>query len=143
MRGSIIPILLATVTACGQPPKDRESSAAALAEVETAAVAFLSYAHSFDYAALRASATPDFEILIFGQRLSLNGFIDVLSEMEASREGRPLNGYELESLNTEIRGDVAYTTWASPNWLESAIFVREDGRWQVDRAASVRRERGP
>lgn len=106
--------------------------------IEAAASAFLSYAHGFDYPAMRANATPDFEILIFGQRMGMDEFEALLRGMEQSREGRPLNDYNLENFNTKIVGDVAYTTWTSPNWLESAIFIRVDERWLMDRAASIR-----
>jgi hypothetical protein len=92
---------------------------------------------------LRSITTPDFEVLIFGQRLSIDGFIELLRGMENARNGRPIGNYELQGLNTEVVGDVAYTSWASPNWLESAIFVRAEGRWLVDRAASVRVESAP
>lgn len=143
MQRSVLLSCLVVAAACGQLPDDSEGLAASVAEVDDAAAAFLNYAHAFDYTALRANATPDFEILIFGQRLSLDGFIDLLRAMEASRNGSPLSGYELEAMNTEIVGDVAYTSWESDHWLESAILVRADGRWLVDRAASVPVESRP
>lgn len=136
-------IALVAVGACGRPAEAPDPDPAALAEVNAAAAEFLSYAHSFNYMAMRENAMPDFEILIFGQRLSLDGFIALLQEMEESRGGRALSNYELEGANAEIVGDVAYTTWASPNWLESAIFVRSEGRWLMDRAASMPIESRP
>lgn len=144
MRHKISISLFAMVAAaCGQPAEDSQGPRAAISEIDEAAAAFVSYAHAFDYPAMRAQATADFEILIFGQRLSLNEFIDLLRRMEESRNGRPLSDYALEAPNTEIVGDVAYTSWASSNWLESAILVRVDGRWLIDRAASVRVESAP
>jgi hypothetical protein len=144
MRISVVLILVVIVASCGQAQVGRlQEPSEEVAAVNAAAAAFLSDAHSFDYAALRANATSDFEILEFGQRLDLDGFIERLGEMERSRDGRALNNYELQDLNTEIVGNVAYTTWTSPNWLESAIFVRSEGRWLIDRAASVRVERNP
>lgn len=132
-RNRVLGLLLACV-ACAPAA---EHAPADSSEVNAAAEAFLGYAHAFDYATMRANSTPDFEILIFGQRLSMDGFVDLLRGMEERREGRPLSDYELEDFNTKIAGDVAYTTWRSPNWLESAIFVRIDDRWIMDRAASV------
>ena len=69
--------------------------------------------------------------------MDMDAFETLLRGMQERRGGRPLGSYELEGLNTEIVGDVAYTTWASPNWLESAIFVRSGDQWLIDRAASV------
>jgi hypothetical protein len=75
-------------------------------EVEAAARAFLDHAHAFDYQAMRAAATSDFEILIFGRRMDLDAFEVFLREMEESRGGRQLESYDLLDLKTEIVGDV-------------------------------------
>ena len=106
-------------------------------EVHAAAQAFLTRKHTFDYAAMRANATKDFEILISGKRMDMDAFEAMLREMEESRGGRPLSFYELAEFNTEIMGDVAYTTWASIKWLESAVFIYSCDRWLMDRAASI------
>ena len=62
--------------------------------------------------------------------------------MEEAREGQPMSDYDLTGLNTRIVGDVAYTSWEAPNWLEFVLFVRSGDRWLMDRAVSVRREEG-
>ena len=138
MRGSLwmfIGLLIAVSFACApQEPENLGDPG----EIRAAAVAFLDYAHTFDYEAMRANATADFEILIFGRRMDMDAFETLLRRMEKEREGRPLGSYELADVNTEIVGDVAYRTWASPNWLESAIFIRTGDRWLMDRAASIR-----
>lgn len=108
-----------------------------VSEVHAAAEAFLNYVHAFDYSSMRANATADFEILIFGRRMGLDEFEDLLRGMEEDRDGRPLADYELRDFNTEIVGEVAYTSWRAPNWLESAIFLWSNGRWRMDRAASI------
>ncbi len=87
---------------------------------------------------MRAAATVDFEILIFGLRLDMDGFEEFMQGMEERRGGREIGSYDLVDLNTRIVGDVAYTSWSSTNWLESAIFVRSGEQWLMDRAASVR-----
>jgi hypothetical protein len=112
-------------------------------EVEAAARAFLDHAHTFDYVAMRAAATSDFEILIFGRRMDLDAFEALLREMEDSRGGGQLDSYDLLDLKTEIVGDVAYTSWTSADWLESAIFVRSGDRWLIDRAFAIRMEAAP
>lgn len=130
-----IGFFLAASFACA--PNGREGPID-LSDVHAAAQAFLDHTHAFDYAAMRADATADFEILIFGQRMDIDAFETLLRGMEERREGQPLGSYELVDFNTEIVGDVAYTTWASSNWLESAIFIRSGDRWLIDRAASMR-----
>ena len=135
MRVTLIGLLIAAGFACApQEPENLDDPS----EIRAAVVAFLDYAHTFDYEALRAAATADFEILIFGRRMDMDAFQTLLRGMEAEREGRPLGSYELVDVNTEIIGNVAYTSWASPNWLESAVFIRSDDRWLMDRAASIR-----
>ena len=114
-----------------------QNSTADPSKVHTAAQAFLAHAHTFDYTAMRADATADFEILISGKRMDMDAFESMLREMEERRGGRPLSSYELVDFNTEIMGDVAYTTWASTNWLESAVFIHACDGWLMDRAASI------
>lgn len=93
----------------GQAPPPNPS------EVEAAARRFLDYAHAFDYAAMRAIATPDCEILLDGRRMDLDGFEAFLREMEKNLGGEKLGTYDLLDLNTKIVGDVAYTSWRSTN----------------------------
>ena len=135
MKSSWLAVLLLVSFACAEREQDGLVDPG---EVEAAAVAFVDYAHTYDYAAMRANATPEFEILIFGRRMDMDAFVTLLSEIEEQREGNPMGSYELEAFNTEIVGQLAYTTWASPNWLESAIFIRSGDRWLMDRTASVR-----
>lgn len=130
MKGLLVLVLVASF-ACTAAPSDPT-------EVEDAARRFLDYVHTYDYEAMRAAATGDFEILIFGLRLDMDGFEDFIQGMEERLEGRELASYDLVGLNTRIVGDVAYTSWSSTNWLESAIFVRSGEQWLMDRAASVR-----
>ena len=130
MKGLLGLVLVASF-ACTAPPSDPT-------EVEEAAKRFLDYVHAYNYEAMRAAATVDFEILIFGRRMDMDGFEVFMHGMEERREGREIGSYDLVDLNTRIVGDVAYTSWSSTNWLESAIFVWSGEQWLVDRAASVR-----
>lgn len=134
MRTYLVLALLATSVACSPETQEATNDPGT---VNAAAEAFLDYNHAFDYAAMRANATADFEIIIFGQRMDMDGFEELLRRMEESRQGRPLGSYELMDLHTTIVGDVAYTSWASPTRLEGAIFVRSGDRWLMDRAFSV------
>jgi len=106
-------------------------------DVERVAQQFLDHAHSFNYEGMRAVATSDFEILIFGRRMDIDEFEEMLREIEASRDGNPIDSYELGDLNTRIIGNVAYTSWMSEHWLESAVFIRNSDRWLIDRASAI------
>ena len=105
--------------------------------VEVAARRFVDLAHNFDYVALRAAATTDYEMLFDGRRMDLDDFEALLRGMEERRGGRKLGSYDLEDFNTEIVGDIAYTSWSSTNWLESMTFVWSGDQWLADRAFSI------
>lgn len=62
-----------------------ERALAEISAVEAAASEFVGYAHAFDYPAMRANATPDFEILIFGQRMGMDEFEALLRGLEERR----------------------------------------------------------
>lgn len=111
------------------------------AVVQGAAQGFFDAAHAFDFNTMRASATHDFEMLYDGRRMTLDDFVGMLRRMQESRAGRAIPTYRATGLNTEIVGEAAYTTWASPDgrWFESMILVRSGGRWLVDRAFTMRR----
>ena len=103
-------------------------------EVEEMAREFQNLAHSFNYDGLDAAATVDFEFTMMGRRMSMDDFHSMLKEMDDRRDGRPLGSYEIYDFKTKILGDVAFTSWASDGWLESAVFVREGDQWLMDRA---------
>ncbi len=73
--------------------------------VEEAAQAFFDAAHSFDFEAMRAGATSDFEMLYNGRRMTLDDFIGMFRGMEESRDGRALPTYKAVGLNTEVVGE--------------------------------------
>jgi hypothetical protein len=117
-----------------------QESPAALSQVEDATQTFFDAAHAFDYAAMRAGATPDFEMLYSGRRMTLDDFVEMLRGMEEARGGRAIPTYDAQGLNTEVVGEAAYTTWLSENgrWFESMILVWSGDRWLVDRAFTMR-----
>ncbi len=104
-------------------------------QVEQAVQDFLDFAHAYDYESLRAAATQDFEILIAGQRMALEEFEGFLREMNA--QGIELTPYEVVEFKTEISGNVAYTSWRSSDWLESAVLRRSRDKWLIDRAFAM------
>ena len=129
----LIILSLSFVAQAQTPPADTNA-------VEEAARQFVEYAHQFDYPALRAAATDEFEMLFDGRRMTLDGFEDLLGGMEERREGRKLGSYDLLDLNIRVVGEVAYTSWASSTgtWFETIIFVWSGNEWLVDRASSMR-----
>jgi len=106
-------------------------------EIEVAAREFQDFAHSFNYKGVREATTPNFEFLMFGQRMTLDEFESMLRDMAAERDGKPLGTYEIFDFHTRIVGDVAYSSWMSDDWLESSIFVRDGDRWLVDQAFAI------
>ncbi len=66
--------------------------------------------------------------------MDIVAFEKMMRDFEASLEGESLIPYEPRDLNTKIVGNIAYTSWSSDDWLESAVFVREGDRWLLDRA---------
>ena len=106
-------------------------------EIEAAARQFQDFAHAFNYSGLREATTPNFEFLIFGQRMTLDEFETMLRGMEAELEGQPMGTYEIFEFHTRIVGDVAYSSWLSDNWLESSVFIHDGDRWLVDQAFAI------
>jgi len=132
VAGVIITLILAS--ACSAPPDDPPHDSS---EIEVAARNFQDLAHSFNYEGLREATTPNFEFLIFGQRLSLDEFEAMLREMEAERDGQPLGTYETFEFHTRIVGDIAYSSWLSEEWLESSVFVHDGDHWLMDQAFAI------
>ena len=132
--GLLLAVLCPSWPAQGQaPPMDVHA-------VEEAAQRFVDHSHDFDYEALRAAATSDFEMSFAGTRMDLDGFEAMLREREEARDGRPLNRYGLVDFKTDIVGSVAYATWLSDtgSWLEGTVFVWSGDRWLADRAWTMR-----
>ena len=100
MRVTLIGLLIAASFACApQEPEKLDDTG----EIRAAAETFLAHAHAFDYEAMRASATADFEILIFGRRMDMDAFETLLRSMEEEREGQSLGSYELVDRAASIR----------------------------------------
>jgi len=108
-------------------------------EVESAARHFYELISAYDYAGIRAASSPDFEILEAGLRMDIDGFVSMLQGMEA--RSMELE-FEAAEFNTEVSGDVAYTTnllmsAGGLSYLDGFILRRTDSGWLVDRAFSM------
>ena len=132
MKGSFVAgfVVLAALS-CAREAEQSEQPT----QVEQAVQDFLDFAHAYDYESLRAAATQDFEILIAGQRMALEEFEAFLRAMDA--QGIELTPYEVVEFKTEISGNVAYTSWRSPDWIESAVLRWSRDKWLIDRAFAM------
>ena len=110
------------------------------AGVESAARGFYELIEAYDYDGLRTGSSPDFEILEAGRRMDMDDFVSMLEGMET--RGVQLR-FDLTDFNTEVSGDVGYTTYrmvsGSGNaYLEALVLRRTASGWLVDRAFSTR-----
>jgi len=134
-RGLLVVFAGLSLFACGPQSSDEK-----VLEVEFAWRQFYDLISAYDYDGLRAMSTEDFELLEAGRRMSMDEFVTMLEGMEA--RGIELS-FETSDLNTEVSGDVAYTTnrmvSASGNrYLEGGVLRRVGPDWFVDRAFSMR-----
>ena len=135
MKPALI-FVAASIFCCACTPQDEISTTDPI-DIERAAQQMLDVTHAFDYAAIRAATTPDVEYILFGRRMNIDEFEQMLREFEASLGGDTLDSYKIRDLNTKIIGNLAYTSWSSDQWLEAAVFVREGDRWLLDRASAI------
>jgi len=114
-------------------------------QVETVVRQYFDHLAQYDYAAMRAMATPEFETLDGGVRLTHPEFEDYVRGT-AEISGAELQ-FELSQFNTEISSDVAYITYlntitGSAN-LDGMILKRSGERWLIDRFFHMPVARGP
>jgi hypothetical protein len=126
-------LITAGCATTGDPDRD-------LADIETAARSFYQLIAAYDYQGLRTASSPDFEILEAGRRMDMDDFVSMLQGMES--RGVELS-FDVTDFNTEVSGDVGYTTQrmvsGSGNaYLEGLILRRTASGWLVDRAFSTR-----
>ena len=108
--------------------------------VEAAVRAFYQLLEAYDYDGLRAASSPDFEILEAGLRMDMDDFVSMLQGMES--RGVQLS-FDLADFDTEVSGDVGYTTYRMVSgggsaYLEGLILLRTGSGWVADRAFSTR-----
>lgn len=102
---------------------------------------------SWDYQALRATVTPDFELVEDTVIMNMDEFVSFIEPFEA--QGGQMR-WTLTDFNTESDGDVAWTRYINRavlnmagqesrfHWIETAILTRQpDGTWKIDRLQST------
>lgn len=141
----LVLVLSANLAACGAaaPATDTVADAAAAEAVVDRLFATVG---AWDYDALRATATPDFELVEDTLVMDMDGFIDYLESFRA-QDAR--GQWTLTDRRTEVAGDVAWTRYrnrgdlvvggeaSTVHWIESAVLLRQpDGSWKIDRLQS-------
>ena len=150
---ALVLLLSVSLAACGAAAPTTDSAADAAA-AEGVVDRLFATAGAWDYDALRATATADFELVEDTLVMDMDGFIAYL---EGFRAQDASGQWTLTDRHTEVSGDVAWTRYrnrgdvvvagqaSTVHWIESAVLLRQpDGSWKIDRLQSntVRVENG-
>lgn len=140
-------LLLVGVAACGSEEDGGPAAAPGGEEeaVEATVVDFFEAITGYDYETLRRLVTSDFELVEDTLVLDVQGFIDFIEPYE--NRGATIT-YRFSDFNTEVRGPVGWTSYRNEGllavgedeipleWLESAVLLKVDDRWRIDRLQS-------
>lgn len=160
VRTALCAALVVIATGCGAAPAADTTggvppdSVAEARAVEQVMVAFYDAMHRWDYAALEAAFTPDFDLIENAELLDTSRFFEFIRPL---REQGVVMTYQLTDFNTAVHGPVAWTRYRLHGirtvgdrrmrieWLESAVFEKDAEGWKIDRVHSsvVRREEMP
>ena len=132
---------------CAPEPSSDGNAAADAAAAEDVVADFFRAMESWDYEALRATVTSDFELVEDTVIMSMDDFVAYIEPFEAQDAAMR---WELSDFNTEVSGDVAWTRYINRavlqmqgeesrfHWIESAVLQRQpDGSWKIDRLQST------
>jgi hypothetical protein len=134
------PISVSTDLQTAPPLADRRVIEAAVTD------SFFGAITRFDFTSLRRSVTPGFELVEDTLRLDVNGFVSLLRGLE----GKATVRYRFADFNTHVLGNTAWTSYRNYGdfvlenqplkyeWLETAVLVRANGVWRIDRLHSTR-----
>mgnify|MGYP001819532557 CR=1 FL=1 len=141
-------VALAGCTAEAPPASDSAADPTADHAAAEAVVGDLFRAmESWDYEAIRATATADFELVEDTLIMTMDDFVSMI-EPYAAQEA--VMRWTLTDFNTESDGDVVWTRYQNRavldmageesrfHWIESAVVLRQpDGSWKIDRLQST------
>jgi ketosteroid isomerase-like protein len=135
--------LAAAVSACAADHNPAADAAAA----EAAVADFFRAMESWDIASLRATVTPDFELVEDTVIMSMDDFVAFIAPFE---QQDAVMTWQLSDYNTKVAGGVAWTRYTNRavlhmtgqesrfHWIESAVVLRQpDGSWKIDRLQST------
>lgn len=132
----ITTLLIGAISACGTDQRGSQGSAA---EVEAVMSQYYDDVATYQYEALRAVYTPDFEILDDGSRFDATGFEDLLKRLK----GNGLTwDFTLSEFNTELAPSIGYTSYlisdvSGRRWYGSAVLERSGDGWRIDRMSMI------
>ena len=113
--------------------------------VEDTVRQYFDHLSKYDYAAMRSMATPTFETLDGGVRLTHPEFEDYVRGTAQKRNA--ILEFDLSDFNTQVAGDIAYTTYfdsiSGSGNLDAMILKRADGKWLIDRFIHMKTAPGP
>lgn len=122
-----------------EPPCERSPEADA--SIARTVDAFFDALRREDKAAFRQLTTSTFYSFDVGKRYAGTELVDVVKD--AHGRGVQLN-WSVGELDTSVSCNVAWSAWENVGsagippdvkpvrWLESAVLVREDGKWKID-----------
>ena len=139
-----LPIVLG---GCAPEAPANTDSATDRAVAEEVVGDFFRAMEAWDYQALRATVTSDFELVEDTIVMSMEEFVSFIEPLEA--QGGQMR-WTLTDFNTESDGNVAWTRYINRavlnmagqetrfHWIETAILTRQpDGTWKIDRLQST------
>jgi len=129
-------LMLGAISAYGA---DQQGSPGSAAEVETVMSQYYDNVATYDYEALRAVYTPDFEILDDGFRFDATGFEDLLKRLKGN--GMTWD-FTLSEFNTELAPTIGYTSYlisdvSGRRWYGSAVLQQSGDGWRIDRMSMI------
>lgn len=129
-------LMIGAISACAT---DQRGSQGTAAEVEAIMSQYYDNVATYDYDALRAVYTSDFEILDDGFRFDATGFEDLLKRLK----GNGLTwDFTLSEFNTELATGIGYTSYlisdvSGRRWYGSAVLQRSGDGWRIDRMSMI------
>lgn len=145
-RIAAVAACLALAACAAEAPID-DNPAADAAAAEAAVGDFFRAMETWNHDALRATVTPDFELVEDTVIMSMDDFVAFISPF--ADRGAEMR-WTLSDHNTEVHGDVAWTRYINRavlrmegqesrfHWIESAVLTRQpDGAWKIDRLQST------
>ena len=129
-------LLFGAISAYGA---DQAASQGTAQEVEAVMSQYYDNVATYQYEALRAMYTQDFEILDDGSRFDATGFEDLLKRLN----GNGLTwDFTLSEFNTELAPTIGYTSYlisdvSGRRWYGSAVLERTGDGWRIDRMSMI------
>jgi len=130
--------LFSPATAHAQSSTSR-SAIAEVRQIQSVRQDFFNAIAASDYQGMREQCAPDFQLLENGEVMDVEGLINLVK----AGGGKTRIVYSFEDIRTRIEGQSAWSSYrnravvtrgdktSSVEWLESAVFVRKNGRWKM------------